>query len=60
MNEDVSDKWYIVKSSTGTCEIISNLNNTEVEVEKWGPYNSREDAIAHRIGLIRGGKCQPQ
>ncbi len=29
-------------------------------IEKWGPYDSAEDAIARRIGLIRAGKCQPQ
>jgi len=29
-------------------------------IEKWGPYDSPEDAIARRIGLIRAGKCQPQ
>jgi hypothetical protein len=57
MNEN-PDKWYIVKSSTGTCEIV--LKTTEVEEMGWGPYDSREEAIAHRIGLIRAGKCQPQ
>jgi hypothetical protein len=61
---DNADKWYIVKSSTGICEIVPNTKITEdrgVEIpEKWGPYDSREDAIAHRIGLIRAGKCQPQ
>jgi hypothetical protein len=63
MNDD-ADKWYIVKLSTGICETIPNNKITEdqgVETqEKWGPYDSREDAIAHRIGLIRAGKCQPQ
>jgi hypothetical protein len=29
-------------------------------MEKWGPYDSPEDAIARRIGLIRAGICQPQ
>jgi hypothetical protein len=63
MNE-ASYKWYIVKISTGTCEIVSNHQISEEQAvetqEKWGPYDSREDAIAHRIGLIRSGKCQPQ
>jgi hypothetical protein len=59
MNKN-SDKWYIVKSSTGTCEIVLNQKITEEENGGWGPYDSREDAIAHRIGLIRAGKCQPQ
>jgi hypothetical protein len=61
---DESDKWYIVKSSTGICEIVPNKKITEEQggeiLERWGPYDSRQDAIAHRVGLIRAGKCQPQ
>jgi hypothetical protein len=47
----------------GPCEI---LPNTQVEgeddptlVERWGPFDSQQDAIARRVGLIRAGKCQP-
>ncbi|MDY7004776.1 MAG: DDE transposase family protein [Cyanobacteriota bacterium] len=29
-------------------------------VETWGPFNSVEEAIARRVGLIRAGKCQPK
>ncbi|WP_009633570.1 hypothetical protein [Synechocystis sp. PCC 7509] len=51
--------WYIVKLSGGNCEIIATEPSaTEVE-QKWGPFLSKEDAIARRIGLIRAGKCQP-
>ena len=49
--------WYIVKLSEGNCEIVS-APTTEVE-QKWGPFTSKEEAIARRIGLIRAGKCQP-
>ncbi len=56
-------KFYIVKRPAGNCEILP-LDQLEQQnptiIEKWGPYNSAEDAIARRIGLIRAGKCQPQ
>lgn len=60
---DKSQKWYIVKRPDGPCEI---LPSTQVEgeedptiVERWGPFDSPQDAIARRVGLIRAGKCQP-
>lgn len=60
---DDTQKWYIVKRTTQPCEI---LPSTEVEgekdptiVERWGPFDSQQDAIARRVGLIRAGKCQP-
>ncbi|OCR01504.1 hypothetical protein BCD67_18585 [Oscillatoriales cyanobacterium USR001] len=60
-------KFYIIKQSTGHCEIVPSEqieqkeNPTILEnLEKWGPYNSQQEAIARRIGLIRAGKCQPQ
>ena len=28
-------------------------------LEFWGPFKTREEAIAKRIGLIRRGKCKP-
>ena len=55
-----SQKWYIVKQKNGQCEIIPS---TQVEhqddSERWGPFDSQQDAIARRVGLIRAGKCQP-
>ncbi len=56
-------KYYIVKGKKGTCEILPDdrlerLDPEEVG-EKWGPFESREEAIARRVGLIRAGKCQP-
>ena len=63
-------KFYIVKRPAGNCEIlplaepsqrIAQLEQQNPSIiEKWGPYDSPEDAIACRIGLIRAGKCQPQ
>ncbi|MEH2153905.1 DDE transposase family protein [Nostoc sp.] len=60
MNE--SPTWYIVKRSAGNCEIIPSdqVDDDNVEIiEQWGPFNSQEEAIARRVGLIRAGKCQP-
>ncbi|BAY14544.1 hypothetical protein NIES2109_41150 [Nostoc sp. HK-01] len=59
---DSTQLWYIVKRSSGNCEIVpSNLvrdDDPEI-IEKWGSFASPEEAIARRIGLIRAGKCQP-
>ena len=63
MNPEITETWYIIKQSNGQCEIIPS---TQVEgkeesgfVERWGPFDSPQDAIARRVGLIRAGKCQP-
>ncbi|MEM1393581.1 MAG: DDE transposase family protein [Cyanobacteria bacterium P01_H01_bin.150] len=57
-----SQSWYIIKRSNQKCEIVSSQlaseDNTEI-IDKWGPFNSKEEAISRRIGLIRTGKCQP-
>lgn len=58
-----STRFYIVKRPAGTCEIIPSAQFQAADpaiVEKWGPYDTAEDAIARRIGLIRAGKCRPQ
>lgn len=62
-----TQKFYIVKRPLGTCDIIpadmvsqNPANDDPNIIEKWGPYNSPQDAIARRVGLIRAGKCQPQ
>ncbi|MFN6485205.1 MULTISPECIES: DDE transposase family protein [unclassified Nostoc] len=57
-----SQTWYIVKRSVGNCEIIPSdqVDDDNLEIiEQWGPFNSQEEAIARRVGLIRAGKCQP-
>ncbi len=55
--------WYIVKRSTGNCDIIPSHQITEENEpgtqERWGPFNSQAEALARRVGLIRAGKCQP-
>ncbi len=28
-------------------------------LDQWGPFKAKNQAIAKRIGLIRAGKCQP-
>lgn len=59
-----SQKFYIVKRPTGNCEIIAGdliPDNEESQiVEQWGPFESADEAIARRVGLIRSGKCQPK
>jgi len=58
-----SQTWYIVKRPTGQCEIIyhDQVEKEEESVfeEHWGPFESQQDAIARRVGLIRSGKCKP-
>jgi len=58
-----SQTWYIVKRPTGQCEIIyhDQVEKEEESVfeERWGPFESQQDAIARRVGLIRSGKCKP-
>lgn len=56
MNE--LQNWYIVKRPAGNCEIVPQAANTEA-TEHWGPFESQQEAIARRVGLIRAGKCQP-
>ena len=58
-----SPTWYIVKRQEGHCEIVPSEDVEEEQtpdiVERWGPFESQQDAIARRVGLIRAGKCQP-
>lgn len=53
--------WYIVKQAQGTCDLLSQSSTApKPEMEQvWGPFESREEAIARRVGLIRAGKCLP-
>jgi hypothetical protein len=63
---DESETWYIVKQATGACTIVSGGQleslpgqpNPSTETQ-WGPFASRDEAIARRVGLIRSGKCKP-
>ena len=57
----MSNTWYIIKTEKEQCEIIELEANQVPENKKhWGPFPSKEEAIARRVGLIRAGKCQPQ
>lgn len=59
-----SQTWYIVKRNTGNCEILPHDQvegeESADQVERWGPFESQQEAIARRVGLIRAGKCQPK
>ena len=61
MNE--TQTWYIVKGNEGQCEITPSEQAEDKQtpnlVERWGPFNSQQEAIARRVGLIRAGKCKP-
>ena len=58
--DNSAQNWYIVQENTGTCQIIALENGkTPVNGQYWGPFAERGEAIAHRVGLIRAGKCQP-
>jgi hypothetical protein len=54
--------WYIVKIVNDTCQIVTyaEIERADVEfIDRWGPFESKSEAIAKRVGLIRAGKCQP-
>ncbi|MGL5083994.1 MAG: DDE transposase family protein [Microcoleaceae cyanobacterium] len=67
-------QFYIVRQPEGHCKVVSSeqllpdrgtrlfelSGSEEALVKQWGPFVSRDEAIARRIGLIRAGKCQPQ
>lgn len=60
---DNSQAWYILKRREGHCDILSNEPNKDEQspdvIERWGPFDSQQEAIARRVGLIRAGKCKP-
>lgn len=65
-SENLAEQWYIIKRPQGHCEILpqsvlaDHLPSTHSpESATWGPFMSRNDAIARRVGLIRSGHCQP-
>jgi hypothetical protein len=60
---NTAQTWYIVKRSNEQCEITPSEQAEYKQipdlVERWGPFNSQQEAIARRVGLIRAGKCKP-
>lgn len=57
-----TDSWHVVQQTEGHCEIFtqSELDQTPDNLDTWGPFTSRNAAIAKRVGLIRAGKCMPK
>ncbi len=37
----------------------SDLPEESTQLTQWGPFETQNQAVAKRIGLIRAGKCQP-
>ncbi|CCQ64395.1 hypothetical protein [Crocosphaera watsonii] len=57
----MSNIWYILKTKTEQCEIVElDYNQVPENTNYWGPFASKEEAIARRVGLIHAGKCKPQ
>lgn len=55
-----TQNWYIVQNEEGKCQIINCTDQNPLNNQKyWGPFDSEQEAIARRVGLIRAGKCQP-
>jgi hypothetical protein len=64
--------WFIRQTATGHCEICGETVEGRGDLtpesaladsaghRRWGPFDSRETAIARRVGLIRAGKCKAQ
>ena len=52
--------WYVVKELDGTCRVMPQAPTKTPKQEQWGSYDSEQEAIAKKIGLIRAGKCRPQ
>ncbi|MGK7881083.1 MAG: hypothetical protein AB4060_13415 [Crocosphaera sp.] len=57
----MSNTWYIIKTEKEQCKILElDSNQVPENTNNWGPFSSKEEAIARRVGLIRAGKCKPQ
>lgn len=63
----IAADWYILRDLEGYCEVVDASACPPVgdpvegrPRDRWGPYGSRADAIAKRVGLIRAGKCKPR
>ncbi len=57
-----TESWHVVQQTDGHCEIYSQVDLAQVtdSPKTWGPFASRAEAIAKRVGLIRAGKCLPK
>lgn len=68
---DASERWYVVAQESGECLIVTTVEPATGNVEQgasteqsscpyWGPFDSKDEAIAKRVGLIRAGQCKPR
>jgi hypothetical protein len=67
---DFASNWYIVSQEAGGCLIVTaqelasygadDDDEDAPTIECWGPFETRDEAIAKRVGLIRSGKCKPK
>ena len=64
MQQEKDLPWYIVKQEDGTCKVVelkkSAKTPEQLDKLQWGGFESEQEAIAKKIGLIRAGKCKPQ
>ncbi|MBX2862313.1 MAG: hypothetical protein KTR27_02060 [Leptolyngbyaceae cyanobacterium MAG.088] len=56
-----AETWHVVQQADGHCKINSQTELDQVTdtPKTWGPFTSRTEAIAKRVGLIRANKCLP-
>lgn len=59
-----SQHWYIEKRPSKQCEILfippkEAATSNDEALQRWGPFKTKNQAIAKRVGLIRAGKCKP-
>ena len=62
---DIKQFWYIVQQEDNTCKVVSFAKQQQTSTEsshksQWGSFESEQEAIAKKIGLIRAGKCKPE
>lgn len=58
-----TDCWHVAQQTSGHCEIFNQTELDQLTQQPpkiWGPFASRAEAIAKRVGLIRAGKCLPK
>jgi hypothetical protein len=60
---ETAQVWYILQTEAGHCSIVSTDQlpppDAAAQQRQWGPFTSKSEALARRVGLIRSGKCKP-
>ena len=62
-NDTDTTAWHIIQTEEGVCDIVDQLEFDQHDTSQkqtWGPFSSRPEALAKRVGLIRAGKCLPK